>query len=317
MKIKTTTACTAILLASLVTACEAPLELGGVTAEQAREIRRYDMFQAAARAGDRVAVVSSTGAAIVSDDAGSSWQRSELPGRPSMIDATACPNGQLLALDSQRQVWAFDGESGEWTPSQIDTPEATLSIHCAPDNRVWVSASFGTLYWRDASSSGWQEFSLYEDLQFTAVRFVDARTGFAAGEFGTVIKTEDGGASWERLPPIPNDFYPMAVDFRDADTGWVGGLDGIVWETRDGGQSWQRQESVTSTPVYNIAATAQGVFAVGGSAKLVELSGERWRRLADAPAVLAYLRAVSDLPDGGLLVAGGNGTLAVIGGDQL
>jgi photosystem II stability/assembly factor-like uncharacterized protein len=293
-------------------ACEAPLNLEQVAEETDRKLHRYDMLQAAAHSGDRVAVVSSIGAVVTSEDSGATWQRQELPGRPSLIDVTACRSGEFFALDSERRVWRQDATSGDWGAVAVDTPENTLSIHCAPNGRVWVSASFGTLYWSDLSLSGWTEFSLYEDLQFTEVRFVDDNIGFALGEFGTVIATRDGGDNWETLEPIPNEFYPMAADFLDANSGWVGGLDGVIWHTADGGNSWQRQETVTNAPIYNIHANGHGVFAVGGSAKLVELVGDSWQTFEGGPKVLAFMRGLDTLANGSLLVAGGGGTLAVI-----
>jgi photosystem II stability/assembly factor-like uncharacterized protein len=302
----------AVCVGIVLAACEAPLDLEQVEAEDSRTFHRYDMLQAAAHSGERVAVVSSQGAIILSDDNGDSWQRIELPGRPALIDVTACPGGEFFALDSGRRVWSRSGNSAEWSSSAIDTPENTLSIHCAPNGRLWVSASFGTLYWADASLGEWNEFSLYEDLQFTAVRFVDAMNGYALGEFGTVMATNDGGDTWEQREPIPNDFYPMGVDFLDVNTGWAGGLDGIIWQTIDGGESWTRQESVTSSPIYNIHANGHGVYAVGGSAKLVEFRGGRWQSFEGAPEVLAYMRGLDTLANGSLLVAGGGGTLAVI-----
>lgn len=302
------------LVAAFVAACEAPLNLEQVAAEQDKQLRRYDMFQAGAATQTTAVVVSSTGAAIVSSDMGNTWQRMELAGRPALIDVTACPSGALYALDSERHLWRF-GEQ-QWQSEQIDTPENTLSVHCAPDNRLWVSASFSTLYSRAAGEQQWREFSLYEDLQFTAVRFINAEQGFAVGEFGTVIATTDGGETWEPKASIPNEFYPMAADFVDAQTGWVGGLSGVIWQTEDGGNSWQRQRTPTPTPVYNILASESGVFAVGGSAKLVELEQGKWQPLTGAPPVLAYIRALAELGDGSLLVAGGAGTLAVIKGDQ-
>jgi len=286
--------------------------MDGVATEEARQIHRYDMFQAAARAKGRAVVVSSVGAAIVSDDRGESWTRYELPGRPALIDVTACASGDFFALDNLRHVWQLPVNTNQWTATVIDTPENTLSIRCAPGNHLWVSASFGTLYSRDIESSDWIEFSLNEDLQFTAVRFVDENTGFAVGEFGTVIKTTDGGKTWEQRTPVPNEFYPMGVDFVDADTGWVGGLDGVIWQTGDGGQTWQRQESLTASPIYNIVASDRGVYAVGGSAKLVELVGGRWQKIQGAPEVLAFIRGLVTFDDGSLLVAGGGGTLAII-----
>jgi photosystem II stability/assembly factor-like uncharacterized protein len=302
----------ACVVGLFLAACEAPLNLEQVEEEKARELRRYDMLQAAAHVGDRVAVVSSIGAIVTSDDSGDTWQRHEIPGRPSLIDVTACKSGEFFALDSERRVWRQAAGGGDWVSTAVDTPENTLGIHCAPNGRVWISASFGTLYWSDASLSGWTEFSLYEDLQFTAVRFVDERNGFAVGEFGTVMVTGDGGDNWETLEPIPNEFYPMAADFLDADHGWVGGLDGIIWHTSDGGQTWQRQETVTASPIYNIHANGHGVFAVGGSAKLVELVGDSWQTFEGGPEVLAFMRGLDTLANGSLLVAGGGGTLAVI-----
>lgn len=299
-------------IALTLAACEAPLNLEQVDAESARDLRRYDMLQAAAHNGNRVAVVSSVGAVVLSDDGGVNWERIELPGRPSLIDITACETGDFFALDSQRRVWRRGAGENDWQASTVDTPEATLSIYCAPNGRVWVSASFGTLYWSDTSLAQWQEFSLYEDLQFTAVRFVDELNGFAVGEFGTVMVSSDGGDNWEAREPIPNEFYPMAADFLDAQHGWVGGLDGVIWHTADGGESWQRQETVTTAPIYNIHANGHGVFAVGGSAKLVELKGDTWHSFEGAPEVLAYMRGLDTLANGSLLIAGGGGTLAVI-----
>lgn len=301
-----------VAAALLLAACEAPLNLEQVAVETARTTHRYDMLQAAAHSGDQVAVVSSIGAVLTSADSGTSWQRQELPGRPSLIDVTACKTGEFFALDSERRVWRRDSSSGEWAATPLDTGENTLSIHCSPNGRVWVSASFGTLYWADSALSGWTEFSLYEDLQFTAVRFVDDMHGFALGEFGTVIVTSDGGDNWDTLEPIPNEFYPMAADFLDANSGWVGGLDGVIWHTADGGNSWQRQETVTTAPIYNIHANGHGVFAVGGSAKLVELKGDTWHTFEGGPEVLAFMRGLDTLSNGSLLVAGGGGTLAVI-----
>ncbi len=296
----------------VLSACEAPLDLSGVEAEGTKDLRRYDMLQASAHSGDEVMVASSVGAIVVSSDGGENWQRFELPGRPPLIDITACPSGEFFALDAERRVWRRDSDAGQWTSSVLDTSESTLSIHCAPNGRLWVSASFSTLYWSEGDMQQWTEFSLYEDLQFTTVRFVDEQKGFALGEFGTVLTSSDGGDSWQALEPIPNEFYPMGVDFLDAQTGWAGGLDGVIWQTTDGGLNWDRQKSVTSSPIYNVHASENGVFAVGGSSKLVERVGGKWQTFEGGTEVLAFIRGVDILDNGSLLVAGGAGTLAVI-----
>ena len=66
--------------------------------------------------------------------------------------------------------------SGEWLSTTVDTPENTLSIHCAPNGRVWISASFGTLYWGDVALAGWTNRDLRRmNLAHRPCRY--ARTG--------------------------------------------------------------------------------------------------------------------------------------------
>lgn len=327
----------AVLALFMLAACEAPLNLSGVENERNKVVARYDLFQSIAHVGERVAVVSSTGAFIFSQDNGASWQRQSLEGRPSLIDVTACDNGQFYALDSEKRVWLLSDSdtSTAWPP--IDTYGRTLSIHCAPGNQLWVSASEALLYRRDLDSDQWQEFALEEQLaaaadttadnanadpyadefeddympppQFTDIHFFDSKNGFVIGEFGTLIASKDGGDTWDLRTPVPNDFYPMASAFLDTKNLWVGGLDGVIWMTSDGGTNWQRQETGTSAPIYGIYAGAPGVFAVGGGAKLVEYRNSAWQPVANSPAVLAFFRGLDVLTDGTLLIAGSGGAL--------
>lgn len=300
------------LLVLFVAGCEAPLVLEAVEQERAKSILRFDMFQSVAHNSERTVVVSSTGIALVSDDSGVNWERFNLPGAPSLIDVSSCPNADFFALDTQHQIWRLPSGSTDWTVSALDTAEDTLSIHCAPDNTLWVTGSFSMLFSSRDNANSWQEFTLDEDLQFTKVQFFDGHNGVAVGEFGTVMVTTDGGQSWERGGDIPNEFYPMASHFRDQQSGWVGGLGGAVWATTDGGQTWERQQSSSSSPVYGINATDTQVFAVGGSGTLLEYINGEWQTLKGAPPVLSYLRGLDILPNQSLLVVGGAGTVATI-----
>lgn len=310
---------TVLSVAAMFSACEAPLNLDQVERESQKPLLRFDRFQAAASWQFNVAVVSSTGAVISSANGGRDWLRQELPGRPSLIDITACPVGDFFALDTERRIWMRPKASEQWHARQVATPETLLSVHCAPDNTLWLSGSFSTLLSSSNQGEKWQVFSLQDDVQLTAVEFVDDQHGFAVGEFGTVIRTLDGGNSWQALPAIPNDFYPMAADFLDRNKAWVGGLDGVIWHTVDGGQNWQRQQTVTRTPVYGIKASAQGVFAVGGGAKLEEWGASGWQELVGAPQIQSYLRGLTVIDGQALIAAGGGGTLeviALVGGDS-
>jgi photosystem II stability/assembly factor-like uncharacterized protein len=73
-----------------------------------------------------------------------------------------------------------------------------------------------------------------------------ARVAWASGAGGTVLRTTDGGASWQ-LRPVPG---AEALDFRDVDAfdekvAYVlsigPGASSRIFKTRDGGASWEEQ----------------------------------------------------------------------------
>lgn len=83
-----------------------------------------------------------------------------------------------------------------------------------------------------------------------SVSFVDGNTGYAAGIGGTVIKTVNGGASWDaKIPSTMCGAVPTAgcnlngIDFISATEGWVVGDYGTIWHTLNGGDSWTSQTS--------------------------------------------------------------------------
>jgi photosystem II stability/assembly factor-like uncharacterized protein len=73
------------------------------------------------------------------------------------------------------------------------------------------------------------------------VRFSPAVTGMAVGEFGTIIRTTDGGSTWTQCASRTSahlyDFW-----FTGPDQGFAVGDHGTVLVTSDGGQTWNPQD---------------------------------------------------------------------------
>lgn len=284
------------LIALVLSACEAPLNLSGVEQERQKLVHRTDRFQAIDHRGDQMVLVGAHGAVMSSDDAGQNWQRRQLPGKPMLIDVAMCDDGRVAALDSRRHLWVAAAGDADFRSFEIPTQESLLTMDCAPDGRVWVGGSFSTLL---SSSDGekWQETSLNEDLMFTTLQFLDDQYAVATGEFGSVAVTEDGGANWQPIDPMPNEFYPQASLFTDRNTGWSVGLNGKVLSTKDAGRSWQVQKSETQTPLYGLASNGGKLYAVGDNGTVLRLEGERWLRMGEEPVGIGYLRAVAALGD--------------------
>lgn len=66
--------------------------------------------------------------------------------------------------------------------------------------------------------------------------------GWAAGAFGTILATEDGGNTWNAQTSNTEE-HLFGIDFADTQTGWAVGRTGVILHTRDGGTIWQIQAS--------------------------------------------------------------------------
>ena len=298
-----------MVVALALAACEAPLNLQQVDAARGEQIRRSDQLQAVAANGKSAVAVGAHGLLLQSADGGSSWQRRELPGWPSLIDATACPDGRMAVLSFEGRVWSSADGGAVWADVRLEGDQHPQAMTCAADNTLWVVGSFGTIWTSGDGGRTWTSRSDGEDVIYTDIMFVDGQAGYIVGEFGVVMRTSDGGENWEPMTPLPDDFYSQAAWFRNADEGWVVGLSGRVYHTVDGAETWSVQEAATQAPLYGIAGAGDAIFIVGGAGTVLRLTGDKWSVVDHGLPVRSYLRAVSPLGAGGWLVAGGGGAL--------
>ena len=287
--------------------CEAPLNLQKVGQEQDKAIHRFDHMKAMAASESHVVAGSDAGVLLVSDHAAAQWQRVQLPTKAAILSLTACPNGRFTAVDTRHTLWVSNAQAQDWQAKPIDTTESLMGLGCDAENRVWVGASFSTLLSSEDFGETWQSVSMDEDLQFTVLSFAQGQR-FAAGEFGTLMVSEDG-EQWQAVEPIPNELYPMGLHFANAQQGWVSGLGGTIYYTADGGNSWERQEAEASAPLYNFVAMGERLFAVGDNGTLLERNGDQWQRVPNFTPIPTYLVDGVGLSDGRLLLAGGGGTV--------
>ncbi|MBG0860889.1 MAG: hypothetical protein IQL11_15425 [Bacteroidales bacterium] len=76
---------------------------------------------------------------------------------------------------------------------------------------------------------------------YTDLTFINENVGFAITNFGTIIKTTDGGHNWEKLLS-PVDFFLSKIQFTDSQVGYIIGGDtsgGYLLKTVNAGQTWQ------------------------------------------------------------------------------
>lgn len=89
--------------------------------------------------------------------------------------------------------------------------------------------------------------------------FLDANTGFAAGEGsgkGIILKTTNGGNNWSIIySTVSNDQWIYSIQFKDNLTGFACGVNGIILSTTNAGNNWSSQTMHNCKYLYCIRFT--------------------------------------------------------------
>jgi photosystem II stability/assembly factor-like uncharacterized protein len=119
------------------------------------------------------------------------------------------------------------------------------------------------------------------------IDFLDANTGIAVGDIGTIVKTTDGGQNWEYKTGGPAPEYRGAF-FTTRSTGVLVGSEGVITRTTNGGQNWVSQESGTTNLLSGIFFTGINTgIAVGALGTIIVTTdgGSTWSPQASGVAV--------------------------------
>lgn len=133
--------------------------------------------------------------------------------------------------------------------------------------------------------------------------------GWAVGEGGTILATDDGGRTWRQVPRQRGDLEDVDsfddVDFVDRLHGWAVGWGdaadgpGVILATSDGGHTWVRQYALPGDEdldAVDFIDARRGWAAGGGQVLASDDGGLSWRRTEHES--LSSLRDLSmrDLP---------------------
>jgi photosystem II stability/assembly factor-like uncharacterized protein len=112
------------------------------------------------------------------------------------------PTGGWLVGDGGLVMTTRDlGHSWQSPPAEL--PESVtdnFDFHAVAveGTHVWIAGAPGTRVFHSADSGRtWQSFATGQMVPLRALAFADERTGWAVGDLGTILATQDGGRSWQ------------------------------------------------------------------------------------------------------------------------
>ena len=115
-----------------------------------------------------------------------------------------------------------------------------------------------------------------------SVFFTDANTGYAVGGdyggCGTILKTSDGGLSWDIIPGVTTNEL-SSVFFTNSATGYIAGNNGTILKTIDAGLSWSPLPSGTTNYLSSVYFADENTgYAVGDAGTILKTvnGGTNW-----------------------------------------
>ena len=191
-----------------------------------------------------------------------------------------------VAMGAPVLVAAQDESTEEMKPA-ILAPLAPrsllLDVAVAGDGLVAVGER-GIILLSDDSGKSWRQVAVPTRANLTGVCFLAEGRGWAVGHDSTVLRTGDGGATWEVVNFAPEEETPLLdVWCVDDEHGFAVGAYGTFLVTPDGGETWEfRPVSDYDFHLHHVARSANGKLYMAAEAGMVYRSddgGESWIEL--------------------------------------
>jgi photosystem II stability/assembly factor-like uncharacterized protein len=257
------------------------------------------------RAGERLVAVGERGIILLSDDSGTSWRQAKVPASVSLTSVQFVDAAHGWAV-GHLGVVLHSADGGETWSKQLDGIQAAqLALAAAQqsgDAKLLKAAE-----WLVADGP---------DKPFLDLYFSNSRDGYVVGAYGLILRTRDGGASWQAwMGQVENpeglNLYAIRAQ---GDQLFIAGERGLLLRSSDGGQSFQKLESPYEGSFFGLLASRSGgllAYGLRGNAWWSSDHGDSWQQLDTG--VESALAAGLELNDGRLLLASQSGELLLSG----
>ncbi len=285
------------------------------------------------KAGDRIVAVGERGHIIYSDDEGQSWTQSDVPVSVTLTGVdfgsdtqgwAVGHSGVILHSEDAGETWKLQLTGVQALEIAIQTKEDQAAameerIEAAPE------AEKGDLEWALDDILFTME-NMQSDLDIGPVNplldvwFENDNHGFVVGAYGMILRTTDGGESWQDWAPRLDNATNFHLNGVTQITGGalvVVGESGQIHVSVDGGQTWERRESPYEGSLFGVIGTGQVneilAFGLRGNMLFSSDLGKSWRVVpSTADATLNDGIVVDDgriilVGNGGVVLTSGNG----------
>lgn len=192
-------------------------------------------------------IAGTRGTLLQSGDGGRTWKSiSQVPDNNYTGITFSSPDSGWLSAEDALIFSTIDGGKS-WLPANAPARGLFAGIHF---HTALAGVVFGqqmendamVMYTRDGGKT-WKPAQAEMKQAVFDMHFLGSRLGWATGSDGALLKTSDGGESWQKInwnESNSGEAYSIqGIHFSTNNKGWAVGKRGLVLRTEDAGQSWK------------------------------------------------------------------------------
>lgn len=157
----------------------------------------------------KAVIVGNEGLVLVTENGGKVWDKVQIPGVTpdiNLLRVRVDPQGVAWVVGTMGTVYASSDYGKSWRRMATQQDQAWNDIGFSAAGQVWLVGEYGhvafTEYKETLSKTepSWQGVKVSAEHSLMSIVFRDAQVGFIVGLDGVLLRTENAGKEWERIP---------------------------------------------------------------------------------------------------------------------
>jgi hypothetical protein len=206
---------------------------------------------------------------------GQSWQTTFIGTEKIVIESILFTNDSVGFAVGGNTILSTKNRGTTWIETRIDTVSGMREMAFGTSTIGYIASISGAILKTDDGGAHWNIVNYSPGKGYYSISVVNEDTLYVSGQ-NRIVKSINGGASFEALPNSPSDIFKIhftkdGVGFAFGRGDWSGGdfghHFGTIYTTIDGGTTWDGGDLDETSGMIGTACftSAHSGYALGGS----------------------------------------------------